>query len=230
MKISIQMHSEPILSTLKELGQDRQGPFVLAKSLNMLAKRVQENLRDDFQASLQLRRVGWVKNQVKIDSGQWSTKTRLKVTIYLTDPASFIGDMEDGTQRVPILGRKYLAIPNKKVFGKGVIGPENELRVKNLNLHSTPFGTQGLLRTFILKDKETGTPLIMQRVSKDTTGKGKRGRNRKTGLRLLYDLVKHSSRPKKIHWSNVAYNTVDIESYGIFTDVMYQALRDTKKS
>jgi hypothetical protein len=196
--------------------------------LNLLAKRIQDNLREDFQASLQLRRAGWVKQQVKIDKGTWSTKTRLRVTIYLTDNASFIGDMEKGAERVPILGRKYLAIPNKKVFGKSVIGQDNPLRIKNLDLHSTPFGTQGKLRTFIIQAK-SGTPLVMQRVEKDATGKGRRGRDRKTGLRILYNLVKHSRRPRKIHWSNVAYNTVDIESYGIFTEVMRDALASIKK-
>ena len=229
MKINVTFNTKPILDYLETLGQSRQGPFILSQTLNLMAKKVQANLRKDFETNLTLRRKSWILQQVKLKDGKWSTKTRLSVTIELTDSATFISPMEEGKDHLPINGKKYLVFPNSKSFGNKIIGRNDLLNVKNLNLHSTPHGTQGNQRTFIINSKATGTPLIMQRVSADAHRSYKKGRSKSTGLRMLYTLIKMSKRPKKINWYSTATNTIHSEFTTTAASVMSQALRDAKK-
>jgi hypothetical protein len=227
MQIKIKVDDASVRAQLKELNSERQAPFILSRSLNLLAKRVQENLRLNIENSLNLRRRSWVLRQVKINSGQWATKTRLSVTIELTEAARFISAFETGAQHLPLLGKKYLAIPNKEVFNNSIITSKNPLYIKNLQFHSTPFGTEGALRTFILNPKSGADPLILQRVAPGTKGKKARG-VKDSGLRMLYRLVKASHRPRKIKWYDTANSTVVREQYGIFSTVIKDALANTK--
>ena len=224
MKVSINVDPKPILHTLREMGQDRQGPFILARGLNLLAKKVQKNLRADFEGSLTLRRKGWILQQVKINTGQWATKTRLRVVIELTQSANFISRMETGEEKHPVSGHKYLVFPNAKSFGKRIITKDNVLKYKNLGLTQTPFGIRGRQRTFMVKT-EAGTPLVLQRVAKDAHKSYKKGREKSTGLRMLYTLIKSAKIPKKIHWYTTANQTV----IGTFTQVIKEALASVKK-
>lgn len=223
----IRIDSEAVLAQLAELGEERQGPFILARGLNLLAKKVQANLRQNITETLKVRRKAWMNRQTKIDRGTWATKTRLKVRIYMDDPASFVADFETGADHTPILGRKFLAIPNPKVFGRSIIGKDHPLRVKNLNLRATPWGLRGDQRTLVIQ-ANSGTPLVVQRVGQDVRGAGRRGVKRTSGLRLLYTLVKLSRRPRRIAWYQTAEATVAGEQVGIFAEVISAALRDTR--
>jgi hypothetical protein len=227
MQIKIKIDDASVRAQLKELGAERQTNFILSRSLNLLAKRVQTNLQSNIENSLNLRRKSWVLRQVRISSGQWATKTRLSVTIELTEAARFIASFETGAQHLPLLGKKYLAIPNAEVFGNKVITSKNPLYLKNLAFHSTPFGTEGNLRTFILNPKSGADPLILQRVARGTKGKKAKG-VKDSGLRMLYRLVKASHRPRKIQWYDTANSTVVREQYGIFSTVIKEALANTK--
>ena len=40
MQFNIQVDSTSVLRTLEELGQERQGPFILARGLNLIAKHM----------------------------------------------------------------------------------------------------------------------------------------------------------------------------------------------
>ena len=227
MRVSIVIDSKGPLSQLQELGQDRQGPFVLARGLNLLAKRVQQALRLNINESVQVRRKTWINNQVRIDSGTWATKTRLRVLIFLSDQAAFIGDMETGEQHIPLMGRKYLALPNSKSLGNGILGKDNPLRISNLGLHQTPHGLQGNLRTFVVHSA-SGKPLVLQRVANEPKGKARRGIRRATGLRLLYTLIKSSKRPQRLSWNLTAGRTVASEQAGVFSGVISSAIRDAR--
>lgn len=228
MQINFKIDSSSVLKQLQELGADKQAPFIMAKGINLLAKQVQKDLRQNLADSLKLRHKQWIFNQVRIDSGTWASKTRLKVTIYVSDAASFLERMEEGAERVPILGRHFLAFPNSKVFKLNIIGKDDPLRIANLALEHKQRGIQGLQRTFLINAKSTGTPLILQRVDKDEKGKKRRGIRRSTGVRLLYTLVKLVRIPKKIAWYSTAQQTVDHYTYSTMSQVMSQALKDTK--
>jgi len=228
MNINLAIDTQAVLDQLKELGQERQGPFILARGLNLLAKRVQQELRNNIATSLNVRHGSWLKQQVKIDNGTWATKTRLQVVIHLTDVAAFLDKLETGGEHVPIGGRKYLAIPNSKVFGNSIIGRDSLFRIKNLNLHETPKGMEGNQRTFIIDSKNTGTPLVMQRVADTDHKKRQKGMNKKTGLRILYNLIKQSKVPKKLQWFDTATNTVSTCQAAIFTDVIQDAINKAK--
>jgi hypothetical protein len=227
MQIKIKVDAASVKAQLKELGEERQTNFILSRSLNLLAKKVQTNLQSNLENSLHLRRKSWVLRQVKINSGQWATKTRLSVTIQLTEAARFIASFETGAQHLPLLGKKYLAIPNAEVFGNSIITSKNPLYIKNLAFHNTPFGTRGLQRTFIVNPKSGADPLILQRVAPGSKGKKSRG-VKDSGLRMLYRLVKASHRPRKIQWYDTANSTVVREQYGIFSTVIKDALANTK--
>jgi len=226
--LRIQLDTAPILAQLKELGQERQLNFILSKTLNTLAIKVRDNLRADFKNSLHLRHTSWVLNQIGIKPKTYSTKTRLIVKIDLSDAGSFLSAFEMGQQHLPLNGHTFFAIPNAKTMGRSVIMPGNPLSVHNLNLQESKRGLQGLQRTFMVKSKETGTPVILQRVGPEVKGKGKKGLGA-DGLRLLYTLVRESKRPRKIHWRDTANLTVEHEQVGIFAEVMAQALADAKK-
>ena len=231
MRVNIAIDSKGILDQLHELGQDKQGPYILSRTLNLLAKQIQADIKTDFQSFLKLRRSAWIKNQVRIKDGKWSTKTRLSLEIAITDDAAFLSGLDTGAERYPVLGRKYLAIPNPSVFRNLIIGGDNPLRVPNLALHSTPHGTAGLQRTFMIKSREGGKTYIMQRTAADERGSKARkaGTLRyMSGLRMLYTLSRTVHIPKKIHWHEVANSTVINNQAQISKKVIAQALKDTR--
>ena len=233
MKVQIKIDSAAIMAQLTELGQERQGPFILSKTLNRLAKQVQSNLAADIKDNLKIKPARWtfIKQSVKIGSGSWSTKSRLRVTIDIDPRANFLNEFEEGEEHLPIGGRKFLAVPVKRVFGNSVIDANNPLRIKNLNLHDVKGNRmEGNLQTFLVHSKKTGTPLVLQRVAKDAVGKGRKGINRKTGVRMLYTLLRESHRPRRIHWESVANATVSGDAEGIWTEVISQALKDTRRA
>jgi hypothetical protein len=229
MKVQFQIDSAAVLNMLQELGQDKQGPFILARGMNLLAKQVQTALRDNLASNLTLRRTAWVKQQVMIRPGTWATKTRLVVKIELSDPGAFLSGFEGGADHIPGMGRKFLAIPNKKVFGNRIMGENNLFKVTNLDLHQTPHGMEGRQRTFILHTKASGTPLIMQNVSDSIKkGWGKKGVNRYLAARILYTLVRSSKRPARLSWYDTANQTVITQQAETLGQVMRDALADAK--
>jgi hypothetical protein len=56
MQIKIKIDDASVRAQLKELGAERQTNFILSRSLNLLAKRVQTNLQSNIENSLNLRR------------------------------------------------------------------------------------------------------------------------------------------------------------------------------
>jgi len=228
MQVKLTINSESILNQLRELGQDNQSGFILSKVLNTVAKEIQTDEKIMLSQNLHIRRP-WVISQVKINKGQWATKTRMSVTIEMPITLAYLSDFETGAEHIPYQGHTWLTMPNPKVFGNSIIGPDNPLKVKNLQLNKTKFGIQGLERTFLIHSKETGTPLILQRTSPDDNRKRKRGTNRKTGVRLLYTLIKHSNRPKKIAWYQTATNVIQYRYNIIASQVLSEALASAKK-
>lgn len=230
MFIQLKIDPTQTLATLKELGQERQGPFILARGLNLIAKKVQKALRDNMAANLTLKRTVWVKNQVMIRTGNWATKTRLIVRIDLSDTGAFLAGFEGGADHLPGMGRKFLAIPNKAVFGSKPIQQNNILKLSNLNLRSTPFGLEGNQRTFVIHAKGTNVPLVMQEISQNTKrGMGAKGVNRYLGNRILYTMVHHSTRPARLAWYQTAGQVVALEQASTLAEVMRAALNDAKK-
>jgi hypothetical protein len=236
--INIEINSSQVLSQLREIGQDKQGPFILSRSLNLLAKQVQANLRGMEEQTLTLRRRQWVLQQTKIEREAWSTKTKLMVVISLSEQAAFLSRMETGETKVSRRG-KWLMVPNQEVFRNQVISADNPLNLHKLNFHTTPQGLRGTERTFMIKSNSTGEPLVLQRVGQDA--KGKKGRGRRvvgatkggrlirSGLRLLYYGIKQAKIPKKMQWYNVATNTIQTNQFDVFTAVLQKALLDGKK-
>jgi hypothetical protein len=238
MQILIHVDSTKAIESLEELGLRKKGPYILRDFLNLLAKKVQANLRADLAASLNVKQPTFLNNAVKIDRGTFALTNRLHVTIHLTDNAEFIGQFEGGGEHVPAYGHNWLAVPNKAVFNGRIIRQSNPLRPANLQLapqqgpfkHSQNRGQliQGLQRTFIVSGNHGhGDPLILQRVSAKKAKKSgglQTYLSGKTGTRLLYQLLKATQRPSKIHWYSVVDQTVQGEAEGIWTAVVKEAL------
>lgn len=228
MPYTIQVDSNELLNELENLGQKRQLPYIISKALNRLAVIVQGAEREMLPRKLNVRRGPWLDRQIKIDKGTWALKSRLYIKIYTTDNADFLSMLDEGGEHVPLNGHNYLTAPNPKVFGKSVIGPDNPLRVKNLQLNQTKWGLRGLERTFMVVSKESGKPLILQRTSPDDNRKRRRGTNRKTGVRLLYSLLKAIKVPHKITWETTASNAVSGHYYGCLMDALGEAMSKFK--
>ena len=229
MLLNIKIDSSVIISQLRELDRMNQSGFILSKTLNTLAKKIQSDEKIMLSQNLHIKRP-WVLSQVKINKGQWATKTRLKVTIEVADNLSFLSAFEQGEQHLPLNGHKFLCVPNKTVFGGKVIGKDNPLSIKSLNLHMDNGSIKGNNETFILNPKNGKEPMIMQDVSPHAKKGMKKGLDTYTGLRVLYFLKKATFRPKKISWYNTANNVIQYQYNDIATDVMRQALADTKKT
>lgn len=226
MTIKITVDSTRIRNDLAQLGQDRQAPYIMQRTLNNLARAVQTSLRLELGSKLKLRRAPWINQQIKIDKESWATRTKLFVTIRLTDLGAFLGDFDKGMEHVPTRGRKFLALPNPKVFGDKVISQDNPLRIKNLQLNQTPFGLKGTQRTFMITPKGgRGLPLILQRVASPGKGIRKKGveKGSKLGTRILYFLLKSTMRPDKIDWFETAENTINTQQDAIVSEAMAKA-------
>lgn len=226
MKIKARIDRDRVLYHLEQLGQERQLNFILSRTLNLLAKEVQAEERKGFDLTLKTqRRMPWIKSQVKIK--EWSTKRNLTVRIFLDEKANFIGDMEEGAERVPVNGRKYLAYPNPKVFKDKIITNKNPLKVSNLGLTPSKGGLlKGKERTFLVHS-DRGTPLILQRTSKPASTRKRKVKD--SGVRLLYTLIKKSSRPKKLHWKNIGKTVVRDMQESIWKQVIEDAMKKAKK-
>ena len=227
MKLQIRIDKQPLLNQLAELGMERRGPYMVSLALNRLAKAVQKGLQKDITDNLTMNKEAWIKKQVSVRTGTWASPTRLVVRVELLDTASFLAGFEYGQEHLPSKG-KFMVLPQKKVFGKtGIVGPDNPLRIKALAFHTTPHGLEGSQRTFVLHTVNN-TPLVMQRIGPDDKGRARRGIKRSTNMRVLYAMIKHSHRDKKIHWVDTSSNTVRTETGPIFAEVIRYAIASAR--
>jgi hypothetical protein len=243
MQIILHTETKELLDQLQEMGKDRQMPYALSLAVNRLGSRVQQNLQAMMLSDLNVRRPMFIKNSVRFEKADRSSYKdgKFTATVRLGVKATWLSDFETGGEHQPYmsyLGEKWLAKPNRAVFGNSIIGKDNPLNPNNLNLtqqHGT--GLRGDQRSFLIVSKR-GTPLILQRVASKMGSKSGRKKgvtsyasnSSTTGLRLLFTLIKHAHRPAKIQWYNTAYNTVEQEATGIFTDVIHQLIEESKRS
>lgn len=232
MKLNISIDAKAVQDQLIEMGQGKQVPFALSKSLNDLAKLVQKEVRAGIEERFKLNRKTWIFQRVKIEKENWATKTRLVVTIGITDDASFLQDMESGKVHVPGMGRSVLALPNSDVFKGRPIMRTNPLHIKNLGLTKTKSGIQGANSTFMVRTQSSGLRgLILQH----TQSSGKRKKRMKlgtkwyTGNRTLYTLISRTKRPAKLRFIVTATNVVRTNWEPVFTRNILAAIKTSKR-
>lgn len=207
--INITLDIKEVEKYLQEIGKERHLNFIVSKAVNSVLKQIQDAIRKELAAKLNLRRVSWNLLQIKINKEDWANKTKLFGRIHITDEAHNLVRLATGNEHYPYKGGRYLAIPNKSVFGNRVITKDNPFNPSNLQLQRTPRGLQGNQGTFLV-ETQRGTPLILQRTQKQgSKRKGKKGTDRSTGVRMLYTLVKKSKTPLKINWEAIIYTVVN---------------------
>jgi hypothetical protein len=242
MQVRIVVDTKSLLDQLHEMGNERQMPYALSLAVNRLAGRVQQNLQTMMLKDLQVRRPQFIRNSVRFEKADRSTykNGKYSATIRLGIKATWLSDFETGGEHQPYLsylGEKWLAKPNRTVFGNSIIGEDNQLNPNNLNLTEQKGGMRGNNRTFLIVSKR-GTPLIMQRVTAKMGSKAGRRKgvtsyasnSSTSGVRLLYTLIRHAHRPVKITWYDTANKTVEQEAVGIFTEVIHKLIEDSKGS
>lgn len=227
--IHVTIDTREVEDYLKRLGHENQLPYALSLAINNTLKKIQEEVRQALADKLTLRRVKWNMAAIKINKQDFATKTKLYGKIHISDIADNLARLATGTDHLPFKGKKYLSIPNSEVFGNKIINKTNPLKPSNLKLADTPRGTQGLLGTFLVEKKGTGTPLILQRTKKQgSKGKGKKGTNRQTGVRLLYTLVEKTKTPHKIDWTGIVSRVISAHLQEEIVKAMNHAIETAK--
>jgi hypothetical protein len=96
--ISITVDPKALITTMGAAAN--QLPFATAKALNECAVGFQTDERAVMQQDFIIRRP-WVLQRVKIDRGDFATKTKLSVRIRIDDQGDFLNKFEGGGIRTP---------------------------------------------------------------------------------------------------------------------------------
>ena len=231
MNVQMSINTKEVIEYLQEVGYGRQTEYVISKGLNTLANKIQATIRQRIEQKFKLRRRQWILNRVYISKEDRATKTNWSVTIQIKEDNNILSKFEEGGDKVAINGKKYLAIPNDRVFKGKIIRGTDPLRIQNLQLKNVGSNMEGDLGTYLTHDKDTGTPIIAQRIEKGMKGRGisKRGLNKHFGSRILYTLVKKSKIPARLEFVKTAQEVADKETNAIFNDVLQQAIQSAKR-
>lgn len=216
--------------------------FGISLGLNTLALAIQDRIRQGIIDRFTLRRKAWILNRVFIAREDKATKTSWSTTISINEPREILSKFEEGGEHVPFQGHAHMAIPNKNVF-KSIIRADDPLTIKNLKIKETsPNHLQGLYGSFIIRDKNTGTPLVMQDMvslssgyfgplSQAHTKKVMRGLGKKDprqGNRILYTLVKRSTLKPTLQFVETASQVINSQMDQIMSIAIETAIRTSR--
>jgi hypothetical protein len=163
--------------------QRTQVPFAAALALTRTAQRCQANVRGEMGSRFTLRNA-WTKQGIVIKP---ATKTRLQSEVFVGDLWDYLKQQEGGALKVPIGGRKYLAVPTLAARGgsaSGIIGRAMRPRQLLSNKNSG---------AMLIKTKN-GLLLIVQRVGRQ--------------LVTLYVLVPHGNIKDRLGLVDISQKTV----------------------
>lgn len=248
--IQIRVDATAALAGLKDT-QLRQVPFALALTLNQLANDGQAAERERIKGAFKLRRETFNLRGVYIANQDRATKKRLAVVIQVEAKRGYLEKFEQGGDKVPVNGRRMLAVPNSKIFGKRILKPDDPLRPKNLHLHKDAHGRViGDQRSFVIK-LQNGQQAIMQRTDRKlmTTGSGGLSRvrldnfqggmgprrrwekysfHRSKGTRLLYNLVRRVKVPAQLQFIETITKAVDAQASMRFDEAFAKAMKGAR--
>lgn len=249
--IQIRIDPRAALGWLND-AQERQLPFAVSKALNEVANKAQAAEREHMKQAFKLRRETFVLRGVKINKAERATKSSWSVVIRISYPGvgKFMDIHEPGGERDPHHAG-HLWQPNQDVFKSKVIGKDNPLHPKNLQIKKQADGRiQGNERTFLIRTK-SGQLLALQRTDRGLTKASKRnlgkldldnfaggqGPNtkaqkyslhRNNGTRLLYRLVSKVSIPARLEFVPTVARTVKQEWAGTMRAALADAMRGAR--
>ncbi len=214
-------------SALRSLDQVRQKqiPFATAKALNETALNVQKAERAQLEQGFKLRRRDWAFRNIKINRGDFATKSRLRAIVRIESPgggarSDILGKFEDGGIKRPRMGSR-IAIPGEVQRTKtGIVS--KGLRPSALNFR--PVGgnsrsnvMKGDKRTFLIR-KPGGRGVILQR-----TGRGKRA-----GVRVLFFFRPSVRIDRRLRFHDTAVKTVQDTFNRNFGRAFAEAIRTAR--
>lgn len=250
LQISVNVDPSKALGYMDDL-QERQFPFAVATALNCTANDAQGAERYRITANFKLRRKAFILRQVYISKQDRANKSTWRVWIQLQEQFKDMAGFEEGDDRTPHGGSKWLWKPNPDVFKSQVIGSANPLAPKNLRFQKDPGGRiVGNQRTFMVRTKARGQLLVLQRVDRTLTSRSKRAMGRLTldnlagaqgpnvkkairlqrtaGVRMLYQLVSRSHVPAKLEFVGTITRTAQDVFPARMREAMDQAVRSSR--
>jgi hypothetical protein len=252
----VKVDPQAALGWLSDL-QQRQIPFAISLGLNWISTDAQTAERERLKRAFKLRREAFNLRGVKIARGDRATKTSQCVIIQVAQETQYLEKFESDGMKVPVGGRRYLWIPNDKVFKNKVISPDDPLRPRKLNLHRDPHGRIiGDQRTFMIHT-QNGQTLVLQRTGKSghkgfkagsmkglsldnvATGMGPRQRTDRAlqprkvrygdqATIKLYTLKARVRVPVKLEFFSTISKSVESTSVSRFRQAMDQAMRTAR--
>jgi len=169
--MAVIVNAQPVVNYLTGVSA-RQVPFAVSLGLRRTGADAQKAMQDHLKESFRLRRDSFNLRGIKINKGDQPTKTNWRVVITLDPRTDYLQKFEEGGIKQPVGGRKYLWIPNDKVFHGRIISASDPRRPKNLNMHRDSHGrVLGDQRTFMIMPKNRQDPIVLQR----TGGSGHSG-------------------------------------------------------
>ena len=232
--VQIRVDTKPVQAALGTQ-METQIPFAVSLWLNRLANAAQAAIRAHMKEKFHLRHEAFNLKAIYISKADRSTKTSWRVLIQVQERASYLDKFEEGGEKVALGGRRYLAIPNDKVFSDGIVEKGSPLRIKNLHLHKDEYGRViGDQRTFLAPFRGAeGSAGIFQRISKDTRkgsakSAGTKSSTADAGIQLLYKLVSRARIPAKLEFVQTVQDTVDTQSRTLLDDAFADAMRTAR--
>lgn len=189
---------------------ESQMPWAVMKALNEVGVTFQADERARIQSEFIVRRP-WVLQGVKINRGDFATKSKLEVIVRIDPSRDFLGKFEFGGMRVPRAGRKALSVPIAAKRTPQTVIP-TALRPKSFHFKGHGRVLKGDSGTFLIQ-RPDGSGVILQRKARSVSLKKRqhgplmRGQRRDYRLVTLYVLKPRTRVPPDLHFHQTAQAT-----------------------
>lgn len=223
MDIKVNVNTDGLFAMLD--GVIKQFPFAASLALNKVANAAVEAERKGIKERFHIRRA-WVLQGIQIIKR--ADKSSLNVIIGVLKDRDFLNYAEAGTSNRTAMGGMYQWVPNQQYFNNKIIMPTNPLHPSNMAFVKG----RGPLNTSLIQNN--GHPLVLQRVSNVTAkgrtrkGKSQIGRNKDTGNRVLYFLIKRTKVPAKLKFIETITTTVNEQWVASMQEAVTKALSTAK--
>lgn len=210
--ILVNVDVAPVIQHFKDLQREDQIPEAVRRSLNMLADRFQQRMRERLEANFKLQRKTFLFNSIKITKANRATKTKWAVTIQVMYAP--LAAFEEGIAHTPGSGRDTLAAQAGKLTDK-IVRSSNPLSMRQLTFGPgtiQPHQTGGN-RTFSMQTSKG--LFILQRTGKKTTKK-------------VYKMRSRITRPAKLHFIDTANQVMSTEYDQIFSEAIRQVIKSMR--
>lgn len=220
MDIIVDTNAAEISEFMRRLYAD-QMPFAVATAINRTALDFQKAEREGLQERFTIRR-SWVLQGVKINRGDFATKTNLEARIHVDPARDFLVKFEEGETKRPISGSR-LAVPDEaRRTKKGVVSKTQRPRALKFVKHGEGVKAvvyRGQKRTFMIL-RPGGQGEIYQRY-------GRRGRGGGSARRLFI-FTPEAETPETLEFEATAERVVQDRFEMNFSEAFDRAVRTAR--